>query len=76
MNNLTNVKLEEINKAYKMALSIAAVANTHNLEIKNSVRGATIFAENWRICEVKNIDDLIEELTALKKAITDATGFY
>ena len=44
------------------------------VNLKDSIGGATVFKDNWGICEVEDLSRMIEELTMLRDAITEETG--
>ena len=44
------------------------------LNVQNSIGGATIFANNWGICEIEELQQMIDELTIMKQAIEEETG--
>ena len=71
-------KITAINKAYEemRGTSKTYIPNTHQLRVSDSLGGAGIFARNWHICDVDKLEDMITELTAIKKAIEEETGIY
>ena len=64
----TDSKIKDINDRM-----VAKKENTY-LNLGDSINGATIFKENWAICEVSELSRMIYELTVLKEAIEEETG--
>lgn len=63
--------LQQIKKQYREHRGSSNV----RLNIEDSAMGgAQILDGNWGICRVSEMDHLIEELQALKEAITEVTG--
>ena len=48
--------------------------STQHLRVINGLSGAMVVADNWTICTVDVLDDMVAELLAMKKAITNETG--
>lgn len=66
----TEEKLEAINAEFKNI----SEDNTQGLRVVNGLSGAMVVADNWCVCTVDVLDDMINELLAMKKAITNETG--
>lgn len=76
--NLTSKKCEEINEEYlairrTRGWSADNGVGTHKLNIHDSI-DCSIFAGNWQICRLENLNSIIEELTDMKQAIENVTG--
>ena len=73
---LTEKKMDAINEAYTNIRTNKEtyVPDTHRLNIREGFHGATIFADNWQICKVEELTEMIAQLTAFKQAIEDETG--
>lgn len=45
-----------------------------DLKIDSSLTGIGVFSTNWQICNIKDLSDMIEQLTILKDVILNETG--
>ena len=44
------------------------------VNMHDSFGGATVFKDNWGLCELEELGRMIDELTMLKEAIEEETG--
>lgn len=45
-----------------------------DLNIQSSLGGVSIFKNNWAVCDVEELTQMIEELTQMREAIEEVTG--
>lgn len=70
-------KMQDINnKLYAMKKNnpLNNIAVGIGINIKNGIEGATIYRDNWEVCNITELNRMIEELTMLKVAIEEETG--
>lgn len=78
MIRIKQEKLEAINARYdaiRKEKKCGVVVGKMGLNIKESL-GVTIFSGNWGICNIEDIDAMIDELTDMRTAIEEETGIY
>lgn len=70
-------KMQDINnKLYTMKKNnpLNNVVVGIGINIKNGIEGVTIYRDCWEICNITELNRMIEELTMLKVAIEEETG--
>lgn len=73
----TDEKIKAINEnlsAKKKANPISFHEIGIGVNLRNSIMGVGAFKDNWQLCEIEDIDRLIEDLEMLRDAITEETG--
>ena len=64
-------KMEAINTAYK---ATTCGQDEFNLNIRRSLKGTSVFKDNWEICDLSDLSIMIEELIQLRDTIETETG--
>lgn len=63
--------IEAINEAYK---DKTQNTDEFKLNVTNSLKGISVFRDNWEICSLSDLSTMIEELTQLRDTIETETG--
>lgn len=66
--------LEKINEKKSEIISNLTSRRELRLNVQNSLGGVTIFKDNWAICDLEELSQMIEELTVVREAIAEVTG--
>ncbi len=73
----TEAKIETINNTCdekKKANPISRHIIGLGIRLDNSLEGTIVLKNNWAICEVEELSQMIKELTMMKEAIEEETG--
>ena len=71
----TKEALQTINNAFTENRNEKGIKSKGlGLKLDNSLGGAGIFLENWHIIDLKNIEQLIDELEIMRETIKQETG--
>ena len=68
---MTQDKMEKINEKYKID---TLGGGKFKLKVGSSLRGTSIFRDNWEICDLSDLSTMIEELQQLRAVIHVETG--
>ena len=74
---LNEKALEKIDKKYSaLHLEDKTYMCGLGIDVRDAMHGATVYGMNGQtiICELKDLSQMIYELTMMKKAVEDATG--
>lgn len=66
--NMNQETIDKINEVYK------AKRYDLNLRIDNSLKGVSIFNDNWAITTLDELTNMINELTMLRDSVATVTG--
>ena len=64
--------IKKINEAYKH--STFNYQATQKLKVDTSLGDTSIYKDNWEICRLGDLSNMIEELTKLRDTIEETTG--
>ena len=67
--------LEKIDKNYSDKHRNGRYKNCGlGINVRDGFSGATVFKNNWAICELDELQQMIDELEMMKQAIEEETG--
>lgn len=70
----TKEAMETININYQDNIYSKPVKKELDLKLDDCLNGSTILKNNWAICTVDEISDMINQLTVMKEQIERTTG--
>ena len=73
---LTEEKIAAVNEKYDNTKIELGIGASLSLNIGNDIKGIAVFARNWEICTVDELDSMIKELQLLKDTIREEVGIY
>ena len=68
---MTQEKLDSINAAYNLS---TIGGGEFKLNVNSSLKGTSVYRNNWEICDLSDLSTMIEELTQLRDTISNETG--
>ena len=68
---MTQEKLDSINAAYNLS---TLGGGEFKLNVNSSLKGTSVYRDNWEICELEELSGMIESLTQLRNTIYQETG--
>lgn len=73
---LTDKAIEKIDRAYAENRKESRYKTGLGLNVQNSISGATVFRDNWALCDLENLEQMIYELTMMRNTIKEEVGIY
>lgn len=71
----TDEALEKIEKTYAEVQKETGKSQFYmGLRVDNNLSRPGVYTNNWGICDLEDIDHMIEELQLMKEAVKRATG--
>lgn len=69
MNDETNKKINEVYQSNTFNYQA-----TQKLKVDTSLGDTSIYKDNWEICRLGDLSNMIEELTKIRDTIEEVTG--
>lgn len=72
----TEKALEQIDMAYTANRRESAWECGLGINVRNGISGAKVYVNNWEVCPLEDLEQMIEELAIMRDTIKETIGIY